>query len=440
MQKTPKAAYTKERLDAYLKRDGATLVNEPPIIRSATVITFLCECGTERTKRLEKIKEEKAMCPACKKAKFGKPAKPKKPTIKRGWDKARLDVSLKRDNATLIGEYPKITAHLVVTFVCECGNEQTKKACEIEKHEARCKECTSKQQQQKKKDTCLKLHGDEHPIRLKEFQDKRCDTNVKRHGNEHPCKTEKCKKKTVATCNERFGFDNHASHPEVKAKTAASKELGYLKRGSIRCNKKSLDEALKRENATLVGEYGRITKLALVTFLCECGLRNTKTTYRILTHGALCEECSTKSWHGKLKARMLELYGVEYAMQNPILQAKLQESSFNMKAYIFPSGNTRYVQGYEPFCIDDLLGTYTEDQLVTGCDKVPRIPYFDEITNKQRYYFPDIHIPHENRLIEVKSAWTYGLENVQAKAKAAKKQGYLFEFWIYNRKAQRIEM
>ena len=56
--------------------------------------------------------------------------------------------------------------------------------------------------------------------------------------------------------------------------------------------------------------------------------------------------------------------------------------------------------------------------------------------NKSHIQFPDIFIQKENRVIEVKSTWTYTskLEQNIEKQKSAKEQGYNFEFWIFNRK------
>jgi len=62
---------------------------------------------------------------------------------------------------------------------------------------------------------------------------------------------------------------------------------------------------------------------------------------------------------------------------------------------------------------------------------VPRICY----DNNTRYYFPDIWIESENKIIEVKSDWTYKLhkESNIKKQEATVKAGYLFEFWVFDK-------
>jgi len=127
-------------------------------------------------------------------------------------------------------------------------------------------------------------------------------------------------------------------------------------------------------------------------------------------------------------------YGVEYPMQNQEFQEKIQKNAKKYKEYKFPSGIIRKVQGYEPYALDDLIKTYTEDQIKSDRKDVPRISY--KVDEKQKYYFPDIFIPHENKIIEVKSTWTYKSkeDNIKAKAEACKAQSYIYEIWIYNAK------
>jgi hypothetical protein len=71
---------------------------------------------------------------------------------------------------------------------------------------------------------------------------------------------------------------------------------------------------------------------------------------------------------------------------------------------------------------------------------VPRISY--EIDGKKKYYFPDIYIPHENKIIEVKSTWTYKCktDSIQEKGDACKAQGYTYELWCFDGKGNRVDV
>jgi hypothetical protein len=60
--------------------------------------------------------------------------------------------------------------------------------------------------------------------------------------------------------------------------------------------------------------------------------------------------------------------------------------------------------------------------------------------NKERVYFCDIYISKENKIIEVKSQYTYEkeLERNILKKEACIRYGYAFEFWIYDPKSKLI--
>ena len=136
----------------------------------------------------------------------------------------------------------------------------------------------------------------------------------------------------------------------------------------------------------------------------------------------------------KRKETFLAKYGVEHPAQNLEIQAKSEKNSKKYKEYKMPSGIIKKVQGYEPFALDELIKSYTEEQLKTDRKDVPHVEYIME--EKKHFYFPDIYIPHENKIIEVKSTWTFNKKNdiTMAKAKSCKEKGYCFELWIYDGK------
>jgi hypothetical protein len=103
-----------------------------------------------------------------------------------------------------------------------------------------------------------------------------------------------------------------------------------------------------------------------------------------------------------------------------------------------PSGSKVKIQGYEHYALDELLKKYNEEQIVIERKNVPRILY--ELNGKEHYYFPDIYIPHENKIIEVKSKWTFEhkKEITNAKEIYCKKAGYKFELWIFSKDGIRI--
>ncbi len=103
------------------------------------------------------------------------------------------------------------------------------------------------------------------------------------------------------------------------------------------------------------------------------------------------------------------------------------------KDYTLPSGKITRCQGYEIFCFDDLLYSegYNEVDILNERNDMPKILYM--LDEKEHRYFPDFFIPKENRIIEVKSSYTYEFDLLKntAKGHATKKLGYNYEIRIY---------
>lgn len=136
---------------------------------------------------------------------------------------------------------------------------------------------------------------------------------------------------------------------------------------------------------------------------------------------------------------------------NPLMLAtsKVNAANAKIKDYVLPSGKIIGIQGYEFIALDEILSNFNEDEIIisdarsiTKCG-MPVLSY--EALNRHTYrYFPDIYIPSENRIIEVKSRWWYDangragyasrLINNQRKRQAALDAGYNFEFWIFDSK------
>jgi hypothetical protein len=132
-------------------------------------------------------------------------------------------------------------------------------------------------------------------------------------------------------------------------------------------------------------------------------------------------------------------YGVPYPMQNPLVAHKSVISCMKLKTYTLPSGKIIKVQGYEPLALDYLIPIYGEDNIaVSLCDDVPTIPYLCPIDNIWRQYYPDIYIPSENLIIEVKSAYTFDtyFERNIAKFKATIDAEYRMKIMIMKKSGE----
>jgi len=143
----------------------------------------------------------------------------------------------------------------------------------------------------------------------------------------------------------------------------------------------------------------------------------------------------------KYREFMLETYGAESAMQCPELFRKAQSTSFHRKPYISPDGKTFMVLGYEGVALDEILKEEGIKTVYAGED--PEIPVFQYVgdDDKTHYYYPDIYIPEENRVIEIKSIYTYNQDPEKTLCKALKvSENHLFELRLYNHKKEIVEI
>lgn len=118
------------------------------------------------------------------------------------------------------------------------------------------------------------------------------------------------------------------------------------------------------------------------------------------------------------KKVMQSKYGCDHNVQNAVLFSKMQKSSYKAKTYVFPSGKSILVHGYEPMCIDMLLKNgINEKDIVTSVKKVPKVIYWIKDKNESSRYFMDGYIKSEDKAIEVKSVYTYNCEKEKNEAK-----------------------
>ena len=104
-----------------------------------------------------------------------------------------------------------------------------------------------------------------------------------------------------------------------------------------------------------------------------------------------------------------------------------------------PSGKLVIIQGYENFMLDDLVETYSEDDIITDDFSKPEVWYFDD-DGKYHRYFADAYIPKDNRVIEVKSIYTFQLDRrkIHLTKMAVCALGYEYNLIVYDKKGKKI--
>lgn len=128
----------------------------------------------------------------------------------------------------------------------------------------------------------------------------------------------------------------------------------------------------------------------------------------------------------KIKTTLISKYGVE----NPQFSNEIR---YKWKKFILPSGKQIKCQGYEPFAMRYLLSLYNEEDIITIRNNIPKILYTD-FDGSQRKYCPDMWIPKENLLVEVKSNFTYQKhqQNIKSKKSGVIQSGFKFKLLVFN--------
>ena len=300
-------------------------------------------------------------------------------TIPKRYDKSYLLELLEKDHAIPIDLSEKMNSGTIIQFQCKCNNHVQKSFKDIAYYGgAFCKECCKKNKSEKIKRTCIDRYGVSNPSCIQEIKDKKEETSMKKYGM-HPRKTDEVKEKCKQTCLAKYNVDNPSKAATIKEKT---KETCFERYGGYPAESQKVKDKMNKTN--------------------------------------------------------MERYGC-YPSQTLEIQARIQQNGKKYKSYMMPSGEIRMVQGYENYALDILVKNYKEEEIKSNRRDVPRISYINN--NKQKYYFPDIYIPHMNLIIEVKSEWTYrrSEEINKLKEDATLKQGYQFEFWIFNSKGIKVE-
>jgi len=443
----PRRSFNKELLLETLTRDGATLIGEYPSLNSVSIIKYKCKCGAEGEKAFNIIIDYAgAFCSPC--------------VIKNKTEKTCAS-NIKKYGVPYISQSKEIKEKVKKTCLETYGVEYSLAATIVrEKGKITIKEkygvenpSQSEEIKQKKIETTFKHYGVENPFQSNIIKDTIKETNLIKYGVESPLQNKEIMEKVKETCLKIYGVTHNSKSDEIKEKKKTTSLVHY---GVDNPNKsKEVRDKLNASNLVKHGvehtlqlsevrEKGKETMLDLYgvdhptksTELME-KTKQTNMTRLGVEYPGQSEEVKEKS-----KATNLIRYGVEYPSQNSEIMEKAQKNAKKFKEFKFPSGIIRKVQGYEPIALKELITAgYTEEQIKTERTDVPRITY-SAPDGKSHYYFPDIYIPHENRIIEVKSTWTYGCkeDNIELKKKATIEKGYKYEIWCYDNKEVKIDL
>jgi hypothetical protein len=280
--------------------------------------------------------------------------------------------------------------------------------------------CSSKNESvlEQTKQTCIQKYGVDHPWKSPIIREQIKQTNFENFGVEHQLQSPIIKEQIKQTNLKKYGVEHVLQSPVVREKSKQT----WLKNLEVDHPWKSpiIQEQIKQTNLKNYGVEYPFQSPIIQEQIKQTNLKN---------YGVENAMQSLEIQEKVMQTNMIN-FGVPYLMQNKDIFLKQQKNAFRLKTLILPSGLEITYQGYENVAIIKLLENYSEEQIILGRDLIPTIKY--KFENKSRVYHPDIYIPYENKIIEVKSVWTYEKELAKnlAKRQACLDQGYQFEFWI----------
>ena len=241
--------------------------------------------------------------------------------------------------------------------------------------------------------TMMQKYGVEHAAQSDTFKDKMVKSTFEKYGVKYFFQTEIFKKNLKLLTQEKYGVDHVSQSPLI----------------------------IKKKKETLMKNYGVESPMHSEI------IRNHHKNVMFGKYGV----SNLFSNPEFVKKKFEEKYGVSNPMHVPEFLEKQQESSFKRKEYIWKTGEISLVQGYEPIVLKELEEKgYKFDEILTSPKDMPEIFY--QFKGSKHRYYPDIFIPKENIVIEVKSNYTLKKEwdKNQAKFEATKSQGYDFKLEV----------
>lgn len=348
-----------------------------------------------------------------------------------------------RDNAKLIGNYDNLNRLSRIIFICNCNNGTSKTfRMIVEGHGAFCNKCDKKYSKDNTNTTTENtkvLKWVNRKIYNKTLLDELAINN-----NAVLIDNYENKLSVTSIINFNCKCGTNYSKTFRQAYTVSGlycNNCTYINQQS-KSNRKLYDiillnNTINSNNLELIS-YNKLTKNGIINFKCICNKISSKKFYN-LCNFPYCKECTEKVKLKNMQNTCLINNGVKNPTQNIDILHKSLNNGKKFKEYTMPSGKIIKIQGYENIALNELVNIYLENDINTG-KYTPKIEYFKENDDNIHLYFPDIFIKSINKIIEVKSTWTYNkdLEVNTLKAEACKNNGYNFEFWIYDNKLNKI--
>lgn len=263
-QNTRMRQYNSEFLESCLKKDSATLIGTYEHLTIKSRIDFHCKCGKEANKNFKRAVISGFYCADCTKSNCKQTATErslkKTQTNVYNWD--ILETYIKRDNAIVTCELPKLFKEVRISFQCSCGKNGDKTFRYIKETGMFCKDCTFKHRTEKREKTniqrygntctlqcetiktkaeesCMRKYGVSNVFQSEEIQNKIKQTNLEKYGVENPFASTAIISKIRQTCKEKYGteFPMQTVELQERAKQTNMEKYGVTCTAKAECVK-----------------------------------------------------------------------------------------------------------------------------------------------------------------------------------------------------------
>ena len=264
------------------------------------------------------------------------------------------------------------------------------------------------------------------------------------HTYANSCGAPKCVGKSVSETKQNWTDEQRHADSENKS-NAASKRTPEQIQEQVEKSRETFRAKYGTEWATQSDEFKDKAKKTKLDRYGNEYYSNWKAS--AATNGAKSSD-EQNEINEKRRKTNIEKFGVGNTFLLPNISKKSGKGNSSVKDYELPSGKIIGIRGYENMVIDALLETYTEDSISVHNDYeeyvIEVFQYNSYEKNRVKKYYPDIFIPDENRIIEVKSMWWWNangrdgydgrIVNNLRKREAVIKQGYSYEVWLFTTK------
>jgi len=190
---------------------------------------------------------------------------------------------------------------------------------------------------EKRRQTCLKKYGVEHPTQALEVKEKTKQTCLKKYGVINIAQLEGVQEKRKQTCLKKYGVEYSSQAPEVKEKVRQTclKKYGVeYSSQAPEVKEKAIQTCLKKYGVINPSQVPEFKKKIQQTCLKHYGVKNptqspivrTKTKQTILKRYGVEYPLQSEEIKTKVKKTCLEKYGVEHHLQNKEILEKRKQA------------------------------------------------------------------------------------------------------------------